>query len=83
VGKAVLNELKNVTCPVTIMVGADTKHLDRPNRPTMEYYQYVTSLFAKGSLISVENTAHFFPQENPVSVASEINNQLDRLTLSS
>lgn len=79
VGKSVLNELKNIQCPVTIMVGGNTTHLDSPNRSTIEYYQSISSLFQNSKLVIVDNSSHFFPQELPQVVADEINRHLINL----
>lgn len=77
VGKSVLHELENVRCPVTVIVGSDSYHLDGQTSPpelpssaltthpmsTCEYFRYMASLFPHSRFLTAPG-GHFFPQES-------------------
>jgi len=72
-GRAVLARLKaEVACPVTVLVGGDSSHLDRPGRTTREHFAAVATAFRSGALVEVAGGGHFHPQERPQAVADAV-----------
>jgi len=73
VGRAVLKEISNLKCPVVVLVGERSRHLDRLlGRCSLEYYQELSNLFPRSKFVLIPSSGHFHPQERPSEVAAEI-----------
>jgi len=79
VGRSVLSQLHLITCPVVILVGEQSAHLDRQGSSTIDHFRRIGALFPNCRVSLIKGTGHFHPQENPASVASEINDAVGHL----
>lgn len=79
-GRSIFAELSRVECPVTILVGATSKHLDNvaidnesaASMTTSDYFQSLSKRLPRGSVIVLEHSGHFHPQERPDAVAQVV-----------
>ena len=79
-GRSVFSELAGVACPVSILVGEASKHLDSTGKTTLEHFTDVAGLFRNGRLVVVPGGGHFHPQEKPAAVATAVNLAITMLT---
>jgi pimeloyl-ACP methyl ester carboxylesterase len=79
-GRSIFAELPRVECPVTILVGARSKHLDNvpidgdndESMTTLGYIQSLSKRLPRGRVIVLDDSGHFHPQERPDTVADII-----------
>jgi pimeloyl-ACP methyl ester carboxylesterase len=78
VGRSVFSALPQVSCPVTVLVGATSQHLDRTPSDdarattTLEHFQGLAQRLARGTVVVVDGAGHFHPQERPSAVARAV-----------
>lgn len=82
-GRSVFAALPRVSCPVTVLVGATSQHLDHaPSTAdhgaaggpptTLAHFQGLAQRLARGAVEVVAGAGHFHPQEQPGAVARAV-----------
>ena len=70
----VVERLREIVCPVALLVGSASRHFDLLKRiPTVQYYErHCISRMRDATLHVVDGVGHFLPQEAPERIAAHV-----------